>query len=107
MVELSTAQKAGAVTLLMILSNAVTFTLTEQPSVYYCQSRDLVYQCSRLSDSKVTCYLQDSSAKRCTEGWQPITKFIGQTTEIKPEPIMSKETPFCTPENKYKVVCKI
>ena len=105
MVELNNAKKAGLVSLAMILSGLVTFVVTDEPSVFYCQERDLVNQCQRLSDSKVTCYLSDGSAKRCTGGWESITKYISENQgEIM---LPTNETPYCTPELKYKVVCKI
>lgn len=105
MVELSKAQLAGVVSLAMILAGTVTYLIPEESSVFYCEDRDMVLQCDRLSSTGKTCYLPDESGKRCLSIWKPITNFLEQ--EIKVNPIIVKDTPVCDSETKHKVVCKI
>lgn len=71
--NLSTEQLLGIVTLAMIIGGVVTINLPE--STYYCESRDIVLECNKLSSTMKTCYY-GTTYKRCTEGWEPIDKYL-------------------------------
>ena len=49
-------------------------SLSQDDNVYYCESRQLAMQCSRLSSTAITCYNAELGERRCSEGWQKITK---------------------------------
>ena len=49
-------------------------SLDTAENVYYCESRGLVMQCSRLSSSGITCYNAELGERRCSESWQKIIK---------------------------------
>ena len=75
MVDLSTAQKAGLVTLAMILTGVVTVNVMEKS--YYCEPEDNVKKCLRLSPSGITCYYLKApditKGDRCTGGvWETL-----------------------------------
>ena len=63
---------------------------------HFCQSRELVMQCDRLSPSNITCYPYPeirTGAKRCTEGWIEINRNETETDkEIKSVKISDKQT---------------
>jgi hypothetical protein len=67
------------ITLTLLLS--VAYAGVDKESVYYCESRDLVGYCDRLSSGIGTrCYhtLEDGTTKykTCSEGWKSIEQFI-------------------------------
>jgi hypothetical protein len=74
--ELSKKQLGGIVTLAMLIAglagNQISF---DSEKTYYCESRDIVLECHRLSSTAKTCYFSNTS-KRCSEGWKPIGEFI-------------------------------
>ena len=62
---------------LLILTSLIVLggvKLTDR-DIYYCESRDLVVQCNRISSTDKTCY-SDSGNKVCSEGWQRIVNDI-------------------------------
>ena len=109
MVELSKTQLTGIVTLAMLIAGIGAGTLTYNPnSTYYCESRNLVYDCDSLSSTTKTCYITDMANKICTEGWKPIADYISNE-ELEPEPFspeFSVEKPKCS-DVAYKEVCTI
>ena len=71
--ELNKKQLTGIVTLAMILAGLVTINIPEK--TYYCESRDMVLECIKLSSTGKTCYTE-IGGKRCPEGWKLISEFI-------------------------------
>ena len=64
----------------LLLATSGTYFLTKDDNAYYCQSKDIVMICEKLSDGIGTrCYYEDTY-KVCNEGWKNIE--IGQ--ELKP-----------------------
>ncbi len=109
MVELSKAMLAGIVSLTALIAGiggvAVQF---DQSKTYYCDSRDMVVQCLRLSTTGSSCYYNDSMGVekyfRCSEGWKPIDKYVAFNGEVTPTP-EGGSLP-CS-EFAYKAVCRI
>lgn len=64
------------VTLSLILSGA--YIIIDKENTYYCESRNLVGSCEKLSKGIGTwCYFNNSNNyKICSEGWQKIENFI-------------------------------
>ncbi len=62
------------IALSVLLGGAVYFE--SHDDIYYCQSRDLVGYCEKLSSGTGTrCYFNDTY-KSCPEGWKKIDEFI-------------------------------
>ncbi|KKM48772.1 hypothetical protein LCGC14_1557360 [marine sediment metagenome] len=85
MVNLSTAQMLGLVSLGLILSAAVIVDNLEKS--YYCEPEDNVKECLRLSSSGITCYFlaaEDlTKGDRCTGGvWQPLENSLDQQSPV-------------------------
>lgn len=60
----------------LLLATSGTYFLTQDDNAYYCQSKDIVMICEKLSSGIGTrCYFQDTY-KICSEGWKKIE--IGQ-----------------------------
>ncbi len=59
----------GGALLLIITTLTIigTINITKDDNVYYCEERDIVMQCDRLSESTKTCY--GETTKRCLSGW--------------------------------------
>lgn len=77
--ELSKVQITGVVTLIAILSGAVT--ITNIKGVFYCPNEESVRECIRLSSTMKTCYWLDIDLNEtrdlCSGGvWQPIANFV-------------------------------
>ncbi len=73
MVNLTTAQITGIVSLALIISGAVVVEVLEKS--YYCEPEDNVKECLRVSDSGITCYYllagNITKGDRCTGGvWE-------------------------------------
>ena len=48
--------------------------------IYFCESRNIVMECSRFSESGLRCYpnlLNNSGYRDCKEGWQEVVEEIG------------------------------
>ena len=70
------------ITLLLAMSG--TYYIADGDDAFYCEAKDMVMICEKLSSGIGSrCYFEDTY-KICKEGWKPIE--IGQ--EIKPEPII-------------------
>lgn len=107
MVELSKKQLGGIITLAMLIAGVGAGTLIYNPdSTYYCESRNLVYDCDSLSSTTKTCYITDMANKICTEGWKPIVDYISNEEPEPFPPESSVEKPKCS-EAAYKEVCTI
>ena len=75
MVNLTTAQITGIVSLALVLSGAVVVDNLEKS--YYCEPEDNVKECLRLSSSGITCYYLTApditKGDRCTGGvWEAL-----------------------------------
>ena len=86
MVNLTTAQITGLVSLVLILSGTVIIKNLEKS--YYCEPEDNVKECLRLSSSGITCYYlaADDLTKgdRCTGGvWQPLASHLDNSLDIQ------------------------
>ena len=84
MVELSKAQLTGIISLIMILTGAVT--IQNVSKTYYCETEHSVKECVRLSSTLKTCYWlgvgEKESADLCSNGlWKPITDYIKLPTQ--------------------------
>lgn len=67
----------------MTLTLALAGYVLTDDNTYYCESRDLVGVCDKLSNGLGTrCYFNETY-KKCDEGWKEISNFI----EIEPETI--------------------
>ena len=85
MVELSTAQITGIVSLALILSVVIVVENIEES--YYCEPEDNVKECLRLSSSGITCYYLTApdvtKGDRCTGGvWQPLENSLDQQNPV-------------------------
>ncbi len=85
MVNLSTAQITGIVSLALVLIGAVIVDNLEKS--YYCQPEDNVKECLRLSASGITCYYLTAEdltkGDRCTGGiWQPLENSLDQQSPV-------------------------
>lgn len=109
MVELTKTQLAGIVALTAFIAgiggNAVQF---DPAKTYYCDSRDMVVQCLRLSSTGISCYYNDDFGKetyfKCSEGWEPINKYVAFNGSQKPSEDLDSLP--CS-EYAYKAVCRI
>ena len=74
--QLKDKQLLAAITLAALVAGTAVGNLTYDPdSTYYCESRDMVVECERLSSTGLTCYFGDTY-RRCSEGWEEISEFI-------------------------------
>ena len=74
--ELNKKQLGTIITLAALISGVAGGAISyDSDSTYYCESRDIVMDCDRLSSTAKTCYYANTS-KRCTEGWQSIDGFV-------------------------------
>ncbi len=78
MVELSKKQLLGIVSLAMILTGVVGISIPED--TYYCPSRDMVLECTKLSSTGKSCYI-GITYKICREGWEPIENYLESNGE--------------------------
>ena len=79
MATLSTEQKIGLISLVLVISGVVIADNMEQS--YYCEPEDNVKECLRLSSSGITCYYlaaEDlTKGDRCTNGrWESLEPFV-------------------------------
>ena len=86
MVNLTTAQKTGLVTLALIITGVVVAEVMEKS--YYCESEDNVKECLRLSDSGITCYYLTApditKGDRCTNGkWEVLASRLDSYLDIQ------------------------
>ncbi len=86
MVNLSTAQTTGIVSLGAVLSGVVIVLLLQNS--YYCEPEDNVKECVRLSSSGLTCYYLTApdvtKGDRCTNGkWEPLERSLDSSPDIQ------------------------
>ncbi len=91
MVELSTAQITGIVSLALVLTSIVVVENMEKS--YYCEPEDNVKECIRLSSSGLTCYYLTApdvtKGDRCTNGkWEPLGTHM--SSDMGTESVMVK-----------------
>lgn len=81
-----------SVIITLLLASGGTYYLADGDEAYYCQSRDMVMICEKLSSGIGTrCYYEDTY-KVCSEGWVPYN--FEEMEDIEPiiqEPIPSKQ----------------
>ena len=85
MVNLSTAQITGIVSLALVLTGVIVADNLEDS--YYCEPEDNVKECYRLSSSGLTCYYWQaddlSKGDRCTGGvWKPLENSLDQQSPV-------------------------
>lgn len=91
--ENKTRLSIGVVITLMIAMSG-TYYLSQDADAYYCESRDIVMICEKLSSGLGTrCYYEDTY-KICKDGWEKIE--LDQ--EIKFEPYIEKGKWLCSPK---------
>ena len=62
-------EKYGFVVLLAgLLTGSIILNATDQ--IYYCEERELIQECVRLSSTAKTCYNSLGKGTRCYEGWK-------------------------------------
>jgi len=85
------------ITLAMLLAGTGGYYISQDDNAYYCESRDMVMLCEKLSSGLGTrCYYEDTY-KICSEGWVEIE--IGQ--EVNVETIVSSDVPAPTSGKKW------
>jgi len=78
--ETKTKIISGVFIALAVFSGAYYVADTDQ--AYYCESRDLVGICDKLSSGLGTrCYFNDTY-KTCKEGWKELEEFIEKKQEV-------------------------
>lgn len=85
----------GAIITLLLASSG-TYYLSQDADAYYCESRDMVIICERLSSGLGTrCYYEDTY-KICNEGWEKIE--MGREINPKSYGSIEGEKWLCSPE---------
>ena len=60
------------IALTLLIGSGATYYISQDDDAYYCESRDIVMLCDKLSSGIGTrCYF-DETYKMCNEGWQKI-----------------------------------
>ena len=78
----------AGVVLTLILAMSGTYFVAQDDDAYYCESKDMVMICDKLSSGAGTrCYFEDTY-KMCNEGWTKLE--IGQEVEIQIQPTGKK-----------------
>ena len=74
------------IVLTLILASSGTYYILDEDNAYYCQSRDMVMICEKLSSGIGTRCYYDDTYKMCTEGWIPynITSIEDKSEIIPP-----------------------
>jgi len=108
--ELSKKQLAGIVTMVALVAGVSAGILTyDEDYTYYCEARDVVAHCNRLSSTTKSCYYLDDDGEehsyRCTSGWVPIAGYV----ELDKERYGKGDTGVTYPCSKYayKRVCRL
>lgn len=61
-----------AIALTLLIGSGATYYIAQDDDAYYCESRDIVMICEKLSSGLGTrCYFEDTY-KICNEGWEKI-----------------------------------
>ena len=97
-VKLSTAMKAGIVSLLVLLTASGTL-IYNADKTYYCSPEDNVRECSSLTSTNITCRYFDGALIKsdiCVGGtWEPISLYVNKTnvenTELADKVTVLKE----------------
>jgi len=78
-----------SVILTLLLASSGTYYLTDGDEAFYCQSKDMVMICEKLSSGIGTrCYYEDTY-KICSEGW--VDYNFEEMEDIEPIKIQSKQ----------------
>ncbi len=85
MVNLTTAQITGIISLTLVLTGVIV--VENMQDSYYCEPEDNVKECLRLSSSGITCYYLTApdvtKGDRCTGGiWQPLENSLDQQSPV-------------------------
>jgi len=92
MVDKKTITAGVFITLTLLLGGA--YVMVDKDKTYYCESKDLVGYCEKLSSGiGARCYYNGTKYKTCNEGWQKIDNFI------EPENL-------CYSDNNYTYCCE-
>ena len=69
----------------LALATSGTYYLAQDDDAYYCESRNIVMICEKLSSGIGTrCYFENTY-KKCDEGWQKIELDQEINTQVQPE----------------------
>lgn len=101
---------SGGIPIALILSALAMGVIspTEIKDTYYCQSRDLAVDCTKLSSTTKTCYRDGLPNMVCTDGWKPIADFIpDQEPNRDLTPIDNMENNLPCSDYAYKKVCRL
>ncbi len=88
------------ITLALVISG--TYYIAEGDQAYYCESKDMVMICEKLSSGIGTrCYYEETY-KICKEGWEEIE--IGQEVKDEtPTPVSPGKRWLCSPESCVRI----
>ncbi len=96
-----------AIALTLILGSGATYFIAQDDDAFYCESRNLVMLCEKLSSGIGTrCYFENTY-KMCTEGWQKIEVDQEINTQVPGNPSVSTFTRglkwSCSPERCIRI----
>jgi len=61
-----------AIALALLIGSGTTYFIAQDDDAYFCESRNMVMICEKLSSGLGTrCYFEDTY-KKCNEGWQKV-----------------------------------
>ena len=84
------------ITLVMLLSG--TYYIAQDDDAYYCESKDLVMICEKLSSGLGTrCYFEDTY-KICSEGWKKLDNEVVLSPEVPISSIQQGNQYLCSPQ---------
>lgn len=97
--ENRTKLEIGAfITMALLMSGA--YFIGQEDTAYYCESRDMVMICEKLSSGLGTrCYYEDTY-KICKEGWKEVEK--DQEISVIPDPTKGLKW-LCSPEGCVRI----
>jgi len=84
------------ITLAMLIGSTATYYITQDDDAYYCESRDLVMICEKLSTGIGTRCYYEGTYKKCNEGWKKVELDQEIITKV-PEPSEGHKWE-CSPE---------
>jgi len=61
-----------AITLALLIGSGATYFIVQDDDAYFCESRDMVMICEKLSSGIGTRCYYESTYKMCKEGWKKI-----------------------------------
>ncbi len=60
------------ITLALLIGSGATYFISQDDDAYFCESRDMVMLCEKLSSGIGTRCYYENTYKKCTEGWEKI-----------------------------------